>query len=490
MNPAAPAAPAAPNAFRVVDQELVNERTDRIQEHPANPREGDIGAVFQSIKSNGFYGACIVQRSTGFILAGNHRYKAAVEAGATTIPVLYIDVDDDRARRILLVDNRSNDLATYNEQSLADELTALFEATGTLDGTGYDGDDLDQILADLGRDLAAATSDGNSGEAADAELQALTLKWGTKEGQVWRIPSVRVPGAFHRLIIGDSTRAETFDRLMQGEKAQLCYTDPPYGVDYESDAHGKIANDALAGAALRTFLAAAFTHAVRHTLPNAAFYIWHASSTRRQFEDAMADAGLAERQYIIWAKEAFVMGRSNYHWQHEPCFYAHKHGQPLKFTEDRTQSTLWTIGFEPSPERPTFLNLEQGILLAAEDGSTMYLAPQAPKNKKLQLHRVKPTETLAITTDGGSTDLWRVQRDPAEAYLHPTQKPVALAMRAIRNSTDAGDRVLDMFHGGGATLVGCEQLGRLANVAELDPRFAAFNLERAAELGLHPEMES
>jgi DNA modification methylase len=471
--------------MRLLTQELVHVPVDRLLPHPDNKRQGDIGAVYQSIEANGFFGALIVQRSTGHILAGNHRYLAAREAGARELPVLYVDVDDDQARRILLVDNRTNDLAAYDEEGLADLLKSILEETGTLVGTGFDGDDLDQLLDDLGRE-PTAKGDGDTGERDDTELAALQLKWGTAAGQVWSIPSRRTPGASHRLACGDSRDAALIARLMDGRQAQLVYTDPPYGVDYESDVHGKIENDALQGLALQEFLRRAFVLAAEHSTATAAFYIWHASSTRRYFERALESAGLEERQYLIWAKENFVLGRAHYHWQHEPCFYAGKKGQPVRFTDDRTQSTVWRLATERAADQPTFLSVENGLLLAAEDGSTLYLAAQAPKNKKLQLHRVRPGEAVALTEDTGGGDLWEVRRDAAEEYHHPTQKPVGLALRAIRNSSEPGDGVLDLFHGGGATLVACEELGRVGYANELDPRFVALGLERLAALGLSP----
>lgn len=119
-----------------------------VRPHPANPRQGDVGAIYESIEANGFFGAVLAQRSTGYILAGNHRYKAAMEAGLQSVPVIWADVDDDRALRILLADNRTNDKASYDDNALAAILSDLAN-TSDLVGTGYDGDDLDQLIADL-----------------------------------------------------------------------------------------------------------------------------------------------------------------------------------------------------------------------------------------------------------------------------------------------------------------------------------------------------
>jgi hypothetical protein len=135
--------------MRVLTSETKLEPIDAVKPHPRNPRQGDIGAIHQSIQTNGFYGAILAQKSTGHIIAGNHRWQAARQAKAKKIPVTWLDIDNDHALRILLADNRTNDLATYNDNMLSELLQDLHNATGTLDGTGYTGDDLDQLLNDL-----------------------------------------------------------------------------------------------------------------------------------------------------------------------------------------------------------------------------------------------------------------------------------------------------------------------------------------------------
>lgn len=123
--------------------------------HPANPRQGDVGAIAESITANGWWGVIVAQRATGYVLAGNHRLQAARSLGMQTVPVHYLDVDDQTALRVLLADNRSNDRASYDDHALATLLQAVVADAGTLDGTLYDTDDLDQLLADL-----ANASDG------------------------------------------------------------------------------------------------------------------------------------------------------------------------------------------------------------------------------------------------------------------------------------------------------------------------------------------
>lgn len=136
-------------AAHVIDQSVELVPVDHVKAHPRNPRRGDLDAISDSIATNGFYGAVVAQRSTGFILAGNHRYLAAKEAGLGDIPVMWVDVDDDLAVRILLADNRTNDLAHYDDAALVELLQSLPELTGT----GYDPAALDQLLRDLATPL-------------------------------------------------------------------------------------------------------------------------------------------------------------------------------------------------------------------------------------------------------------------------------------------------------------------------------------------------
>jgi ParB-like chromosome segregation protein Spo0J len=121
----------------------------RLKVHPRNPRQGDVGAICESIRANQFFGALVVQRSTCHVLAGNHRLLAAKQVGMAEVPVLWVDCDDDRALRILLADNRTNDLADYNPAALTDLLKELAATPAALTGTGYDGDALDELLAGL-----------------------------------------------------------------------------------------------------------------------------------------------------------------------------------------------------------------------------------------------------------------------------------------------------------------------------------------------------
>jgi hypothetical protein len=166
-----------------------------LRTHPRNARQGDIGAICQSIDHNGFFGACVVQEGTGYILVGNHRYQAAIHSGATTVPAIFVDVDDEHALKILLADNRTNDLASYDDSALA-ELLEEVRADYGLDGTGYDDEALRELLDDLAN--SSLLPEGTAGNCDEDETPQLEITPVSAYGDVWTCGE-------HRVMCGDST---------------------------------------------------------------------------------------------------------------------------------------------------------------------------------------------------------------------------------------------------------------------------------------------
>lgn len=325
--------------MKIINEGTENVPLDRLERHPRNPRQGDVGAIHQSIEANGFYGAVVAQKSTGYVLAGNHRMEAARHAGAEEVPVIWVDVDDGEALRILLADNRTNDLATYNEALLAEVLQGLLEDGGTLDGTGYDGDALDELLADL----AEGGEEDDHEPLGDDQLDELREKWGTERGQVWLIPSKRAKHKAHRLMCGDATSEADVARLLGGAEPNLMVTDPPYGVDYDPDwrnehnfspnrATGTVSNDDRADWSEAWCL-----------FPGDVAYVWHGGLHAAEVQGSLQGSNFDCRAQIVWVKQNQVMSRGAYHWKHEPCWYAVRKGGTAHWGGDRNQTTVWDI---------------------------------------------------------------------------------------------------------------------------------------------------
>ena len=199
----------------------------------------------------------------------------------------------------------------------------------------------------------------------------------------------------------------------------------------------KIENDNMSDASFDEFLIKAFHNLADSLKPGGAFYIWHASRTQRAFENALNEAGLNVRQQLIWNKNALILGRADYQWKHEPCFYGWKEGATHYFIDNRALTTV------------------------IEDET-----PDFKKMKKEDM--VKLLEE--IFADKVSTTVID-EKKPAVNDLHPTMKPLKLIARHITNSSKPGETVLDLFGGSGSTLMACEQLGRKCYTMEYDPRY-------------------
>ena len=195
---------------------------DELQTHPSNVRQGDVGAISESMKAHGQYRPIVYQQSTKRILAGNHTYKAAKALGWTHIAATPVVCDDQQALRILLADNKANDLATYDEPELIELLKQLVDTTDGLLGTLFDEDELDSLIEDNSHfELPSDVDDVPDNVAAISKL-----------GDVWLLGE-------HRVMCGDSTKTNDMNKLMLGKTANMVLTDPPYGVSYQSNKRTK-----------------------------------------------------------------------------------------------------------------------------------------------------------------------------------------------------------------------------------------------------------
>jgi DNA modification methylase len=463
---------------------------------PENQKDHDVGALLESFETFGFTKPVLINEETGKVLAGHGRIKttrAAFDDGRDPPDRTFDDgeiwwmmvirglhMPKAKGSAYLIADNRQVELGGWDEPKRLALLEQLARQR-KLKGTGYDADDVDR-MARFHRHIKGQPNEGRG----VAKIKALQAKWKTKAGQLWGIPTGNYTEGQHRLLIADSTKATTWTRLMAGKHGHLIFTDPPYGVDYTDRAKsfGGMLGDDQKRDELTKFLSAAFKQMVKHTVDQAAFYIFHASSTRADFTFAMKAVGLQEIQYLIWAKDSIVLGWSDYRWAHEPLFYASKAGERPAFYGDRGEPTVWRVESGPNGNEP--ISIGPGVIITDGQGSELFVSTRAPK-RKLRHFRLEPESALALQTDRGMSTVWEARLDTGDR-LHPTQKPVALAERAIINSSRLGEIVLDGFLGSGSTMVAAERQGRLCYGLELDTGYAAAVLERMSELDLEPKV--
>lgn len=416
------------------------------------------------ILENGFNSPFLIWRhgKKNFIEDGHQRARALLELQAIgyhvpPLPFCAVEANsfEDAKRKLLAISSSYGDISE----------DGLLEFVGDME---LDTSNLRLLSGEFNLDaLRLADEEVGDDDAPDTAPRI------SRRGDLWGL-------AGHRLKCGDATSKEDFASLMTDDRAQLVFTDPPYGIDYDSRGEenylGGIQGDDKKDAELeRNLLAPAFRLAYRYSLDEAAFYVWHASATRTSFERALTAAGLREHQYIIWVKPWIVMGRGQYHYQHEPCFYAAKGEATPRWVGDRKQSTVWTVTLRR--EGQAFLALAEGLLLGDAEGGHIYIQRDPPKTKKRRSVRVEPDETVNISTLEGS-DIWQVAPDSKQDYTHPNQKPVELALRAMANNTEPGEIALDMFAGSGSTLIAAQRAGRVFRGMELDPRFADLIITR------------
>lgn len=435
--------------------------------NPKNPNshpKAQIELLAKIIKAQGWRQPITISTRSGLIVKGHGRLEAALKLGADQVPVDFQNYATE-AEEIadLTADNRLAELAEMNNTMLADILADFDTGEMPLELTGYTEEDLDGILeAITGAEDAEANDQDNEHEQPLPPM--------SRPGDLWILGQ-------HRLICGDATNEATIERLMDGEKAHMVHTDPPYGVSYETQSgnFGMIKNDDKTHDELYyKLLLPAFNLYRKHTIEKAAFYIWHASSTRRDFEDAMTAAGLMENQYIIWAKNGIALGRADYQWAHEPCFYASRAGISPNFYGDRAQHTVWRVTTRKDGAMMTVLG--SGVVLTDGTGGKLCITDKPPKGKKMRYIRMEEGKPVDLYQEDRMQTVWEVARETGT--LHPTQKPVELPVRAIENSSQPGEIVLDFFGGSGSTLLGAELTGRRCFTTELDPAYCDVIISR------------
>jgi DNA modification methylase len=390
--------------------------------------EQQVAQIAASIAEFGFNNPVLIDAAGG-IIAGHGRVLAAVSLGYSEVPCIVLaHLTEAQKRAYILADNKLALNAGWDEKLLAAELRGIEEMGVDLALVGFDDDELDALFA---AEKSAGLTDPDAVPSPPAEAFS-------QLGDVWILGP-------HRVCCGDATNLEHVERAMGASaKADGVWTDPPYNVAYAAKA-GTVANDDMPDAKFYEFLLSAFSTMNAVMKPGAPVYVAHADTEGFNFRSAFSGAGFKLSGCLIWAKNALVLGRSDYQWQHEPILYGWKRGAAHRWYGGRKMTTL--------------VELEGSVFTRNEDGTvTVRIGMESVvlSGKDLVATPIEPT-------------IFRVEK-PSRSDEHPTMKPVALIERMLRNSTREGDVVLDPFGGSGSTLIACEQLGRQARMVELVPR--------------------
>ncbi len=306
---------------------IVNVRIEEITPYANNPRNNDgaVESVAKSIEKFGFIGAIILNKDK-VIINGHTRVKACKKLGMETIPAIIVDhLTKEQEDALRIADNKTGEIAEWNEDLLRAELKALEEAGFGIEDLGFDNSELEALLEG---DVSVSVGETDPNAAPEVPEVAVS-----RPGEVYVLGE-------HRLVCGDSTKAEDVGRVCKEGEADMWLTDPPYNVAYEGSNGLTIQNDSMEDVKFREFLRTAFGHAEKTLKPGAPFYIFHADSEGYNFRGACHDIGLRVRQCLVWKKNALVLGRQDYQWIHEPCLYGWKEGGPHPWYADRSQTTV------------------------------------------------------------------------------------------------------------------------------------------------------
>lgn len=372
---------------------------------PDNARLHDmknLGAIDGSLEEFGVVEPIIVRRSNRLIIGGNGRVMSLKQRGVKQVPVNFVDLDPIKAKALALALNRTAELASWSQETLQKTLAELQLADFDIKTIGFEADDFDF----LGKDSKAGLTDPD--EVPEVEQNKLKVEL----GDIWKLGN-------HRLMCGDSTDKATVEKLMNGEKADMVFTDPPYGVSYtkktkevfKSKEYTEIINDDKSGVELKDFFYAAFSALVPNMSEECSYYVSSPQGGDSEMM-MMRETGMRCRHQIIWVKDApvFSMGRLDYDYKHEPILYGwmKRHEFKRKGTQDKS--------------------------------------------------------------------VWEFKR--TENKLHPTMKPVELIENALLNSSNSGQLVTDIFLGSGSTLIACEKTNRKCYGMELDPHYCSVIIQR------------
>lgn len=287
------------------------------------PGDPEYDKLKRSIEQFGYVEPLIWNKATSRVVGGHQRLKVLIDLGITEVECVVVELPENKEKALNIALNKIS--GEWDKDKLALLIADLQGSDFDVSLTGFDPAELDDLFKD-------SIKDGIHDDDfdVDAELKEPPI---TKLSDVWTLGR-------HRLVCGDSTKADTFDLLMAGAKANLVITDPPYNVNYEGSA-GKIKNDNMANDAFYNFLLAAFQNTEAVMADDASIYIFHADTEGLNFRRAFSDAGFYLSGCCIWKKQSLVLGRSPYQWQHEPVLYGWKKNGKHQWYTGRKETTIW-----------------------------------------------------------------------------------------------------------------------------------------------------
>jgi DNA modification methylase len=304
--------------------------TDRLIGYARNARTHSKEQILQlrsSLREFGFVNPIIVDKDLN-IIAGHGRVQAAKAEGMTEVPCVFAEhLTDAQKKAYILADNRLAMNAGWDSELLALEFGELKDLGFDLGLTGFDAAEIEKLFAADGADVVDDDFD------LTAALEEASF---AEPGDVWTLGR-------HRLVVGDATDAEAVRTLMDGRKANLVLTDPPYNVDFASAGGLKMKNDKQSGERFHAFLLSAFKNMAAHLEGGGSAYVFHADTEGENFRRAFREAGFHLSGTCIWAKDSFVMGRSPYQWQHEPVLYGWLKSGKHKWYAGRSEATVWSF---------------------------------------------------------------------------------------------------------------------------------------------------
>ena len=381
---------------------IENIETNKILPYINNPRKNlNADKVASSIKEFGFQQPIVVDKEM-IIIVGHTRHQAAKLLGLKTVPVLVADLPPLKAKAYRIADNRLNEDSEWDMGLLNIEFTDLLDNNFDMENLGFDDKELERLIVG-----------DEKGLTDDDDVPDLPKEPNAKLGDIYQLGE-------HRLMCGDSTSIDNFDKLCK-ENADMLFTDPPYGMSYgggraagstpkgaKVKAHGMILNDDLKGNELINLVKDALITSNMKLKKGSSSYICFTWRTYSEFEKSLIESNYKIKNCVVWNKKSIGLGNSHYRPQHEFIFYCGE-----QWYGDKSQS-----------------------------------------------------------------DVWEMSRGSTVKYVHPTQKPVELIEKALKNSSKKDDIIIDCFGGSGSTLIACEKTNRKCRMMELDPKYIDAIIKR------------